>query len=89
MHEIFGRSKQMINQLETAGATTSDILKEIKRQTGQLPKVQAPVKVKPFAALRDFYKQLEKVGTAGYKRGLREATAQGKAASALIKPAIF
>ena len=60
LHEIFGRSKQMINQLETAGATTSDILKEIKRQTGQLPKVEAPVKVKPFAALRDYVQAVGK-----------------------------
>ena len=76
--EIFDRSKQVINDMQTAGQSTSDIAREIKRQTGQIKPAEAPVQVRPMTALKEMYRQLEAAGKAGVRRGTKEAEAAAK-----------
>lgn len=83
--QIFERSKQLLNEMQTAGMSSSDISREIKRQTGITKSGDEPVTVKPFASLKGFYAAQEKAGEAGYKRGWQEAAAEGRQAAKQVK----
>ncbi len=86
LNEIFNRSKQVVNDLQTAGQSKSQISQFIKNQLSRpQPAPFETIKVRPISALKDQYKAAEKAGTAGYKRGLSEARSEGQAAASQIR----
>lgn len=75
---IFERSKQLINELQTAeGGKASAVQKEINRQVGITKLVEKPERVRLYAALKNVLGAAERAGEAGFKRGVKETKAEG------------
>ncbi len=86
LNEIFNRSKQVVNNLQTAGQSKSQISEYIRKELSKpKPASFENVRVRPISALKDQYKAAEKAGTVGFKRGLSEGRAEGTAAAAQIR----
>ena len=82
--EIFERSKQVINEFQTATGK-GDVAREINRQVQITKPLEKPILVRAFVAQKAAYLAAQKAGTAGYTRGLKEARAEAKAQMSELK----
>lgn len=81
--EIYRRAMQLINEMELDRFRPTGkgaLAQEINRQIGITKARETPVLVRPFVAQKAALLAAERAGKAGFKRGVKEATAEATAA---------